>query len=397
MKKKLNKDYKINTLATHSGLNPDENFGIVNPPVYHVSTILSPTMREYKNRTNKRYTYGRNQTPTNESLEFAIANIYGAQGAVLAPSGMGAITNALMSKLKSNQHALFPDCIYGSARRFIEEEFPRLKIEYSYYDQRNLKDLENKIKKNTTVIYLESPGTFTFEIIDIKKVVQIAKKHSLTTIIDNTWGTAIYFNALDFGVNIVCEAITKYIGGHSDVMLGVTVANGKHLKDVRRWRINSGQSVGPDDVFLALRGLRTLPLRLERSFFNSKKIASYLSKQKEIKNVFHPALKNHPDHKLWKRDFKGSSGIFAIEFEKKVSENAAEYFADQCKLFGKGASWGGFESLMTMSDLKTARNLSSSYLPTGEYLRIYVGIEDISDLIQDIENSFLKMRKKFKL
>ena len=397
MKKKLNKNYKINTLAAHSGLNPEENFGIVNPPVYHVSTILSPTMGEYKNRTNKRYTYGRNATPTNESLEFAIANIYRAKGSVLAPSGMGAITNSLMSILQSNEHALFPDCVYGSARRFIEEEFPRLNIEYSYYDPRNLKDLESKIKKNSKVLYIESPGTYTFEIIDIKKAVQIAKKHSLTTIIDNTWGTAIYFNALDFGVDIVCEAITKYIGGHSDVMLGVTVSNGKHLKEIKRWRINSGQSVGPDDVFLALRGLKTLPLRLERSFFNSKKIAVYLSEQKEIKNVFHPALKNHPDHNLWKRDFKGSSGIFGIEFQKQISEKAVEYFADQCKLFGKGASWGGFESLMTMTDLKNSRNLSSSYLPSGQYLRIYVGIEDIRDLIEDIENSFLKMRKKFKI
>ncbi len=397
MKKKLDKKYKINTLASHSGLNPEENFGIVNPPVYHVSTILSSTMKEYKDRSNKRYTYGRNATPTNESLEFAIAEIYGAKGSVLAPSGMGAITNSLMSTLKSNDHALFPDCVYGSARRFIEEEFPRINIEYSYYDPRNLKDLESKIKKNSKVLYLESPGTYTFEIIDIKKAIQIAKKYSLTTIIDNTWGTAIYFNALEFGVDIVCEAITKYIGGHSDVMLGVTVANGKNLKKIKRWRINSGQSVGPDDVFLALRGLKTLPLRLERSFFNSKKIAEYLSQQKEVKNVFHPALKNHPDHNLWKRDFKGSSGIFAIEFKNQISEKAAEYFADQCKLFGKGASWGGFESLMTMSDLKNSRNLSSSYLPSGQYLRIYVGIEHITDLIEDISNSFSKMRKKFKL
>ena len=397
MNKKNKKKYNINTLATHSGLNPDENYGIVNPPVYHVSTILSPTMKDYKNRTNKRYTYGRNATPTSEALEIAIASIYGNEGSVLAPSGMSAITNSLMATLKNSDHALFPDCVYGSARRFVIEEFPRLNIEYDFYDQRNLLDLENKVKKNTRVIYIESPGTYTFEIIDIKKVVKIAKKYSLSTIIDNTWGTAIYFNPFDYGIDIVCEAITKYIGGHSDVMLGVSISKKNHLKQLRRWRINSGQCVGPDDIFLALRGLKTLPLRLEKSFSNSMDIAMFLSKQKEIKNVFHPALKNHPDHKIWKRDFKGSSGIFGIEFKPKISEKAIEYFADECKLFGKGASWGGFESLMTMTDLNSARSLSSSYIPKGQYLRIYIGIEDITDLIKDINSSLKKMRVKFKI
>ncbi len=397
MNKNSKKKYNINTLATHSGLNPQENHGIVNPPVYHVSTILSPTMKEYKNRSNKRYTYGRNSTPTSEALEIAIANIYGSKGSVLAPSGMNAITNSLMAVLKNSDHALFPDCVYGSARRFVIEEFPRLNIEYDFYDQRNLVDLENKVKENTKVIYIESPGTYTFEIIDIIKVVKIAKKHSLTTIIDNTWGTAIYFNPLDYGVDIVVEAITKYIGGHSDVMLGVSVSNNKNLNQIKRWRINSGQCVGPDDVFLALRGLRTLPLRLERSFSNSKNVAIFLSKQKEIENVFHPALRNHPDHKIWKRDFKGSSGIFGIEFKKEIKEKAVEYFADQCKLFGKGASWGGYESLMTMTDLVSSRSLPSSYIPQGQYLRIYIGIEDIEDLIEDINSSLKKMRIKFKI
>ena len=397
MRKKSKKKYDVNTIATHSGLNPSENYGIVNPPVYHASTILSPTMKEYKNRTNKRYTYGRNSTPTSESLEIAIAKIYGSKGSVLAPSGMSAITNSLMGVLKYSDHALFPDCVYGSARRFVLEEFPRLNIEYDFYDQRNLLDLEKKLKNNTKVIYIESPGTYTFEIIDIIKVVKIAKKYSITTIIDNTWGTAIYFNPFDYGVDIVCEAITKYIGGHSDVMLGVSVSNNKYLKHIKRWRINSGQCVGPDDVFLALRGLRTLPLRLERSFLNSKNVAIFFSKQKEIKNVFHPALQNHPDHKIWKRDFKGSSGIFGVEFKKEISEKAVEYFADQCKLFGKGASWGGFESLMTMTDLESSRSLSSSYIPQGQYLRIYVGIEDIKDLIEDINSSLHKMRIKFKI
>jgi len=394
MKKK--KLQKIETIAAHAGLKPEENHGIVNPPVYHASTILSSSMKNYKDRTGKKYTYGRNGTPTSEALEKAISDLYDADGCVLAPSGMSAITNSFMGVLKSFDHALIPDCVYGSARRFVEEEFKRFQIEHDFYDSRDLSYLESKIKKNTKIIYLESPGSYTFEIIDINKVVKLAKKYKITTIIDNTWGTALYFNALKFGVDIVVEAITKYIGGHSYVMMGVTVCNKKYLNLINRWKRNSGQCVGPDDIFLALRGLRTLPLRLKQSQENSIKLAHFLTKQKEVKKVYHPALKEHPDHKLWKRDFSGACGIFGIEFEDYITSKMAEFFADNCLLFGKGASWGGYESLMTMTDVKSNRTINTSYVPKGEYLRIYVGIENIEDILDDVRVSFTKMRKKFK-
>ena len=394
MKKK--KLQKIETIAAHAGLKPEENHGIVNPPVYHASTILSSSMKNYKDRTGKKYTYGRNGTPTSEALEKAISDLYDADGCVLAPSGMSAITNSFMGVLKSFDHALIPDCVYGSARRFVEEEFKRFQIEHDFYDSRDLLNLESKIKKNTKIIYLESPGSYTFEIIDINKVVKLAKKYKITTIIDNTWGTALYFNALKFGVDIVVEAITKYIGGHSDVMMGVTVCNKKYLNLINRWKRNSGQCVGPDDIFLALRGLRTLPLRLKQSQENSIKLAHFLTKQKEVKKVYHPALKEHPDHKLWKRDFSGACGIFGIEFEDYITTKMAEFFADNCLLFGKGASWGGYESLMTMTDVKSNRTINTSYVPKGEYLRIYVGIENIEDILDDVRDAFTKMRKKFK-
>ena len=394
MKKK--KLQKIETIAAHAGLKPEENHGIVNPPVYHASTILSPSMKDYKDRSGKKYTYGRNGTPTSEALEKAISDLYDADGCVLAPSGMSAITNSFMGVLKSLDHALIPDCVYGSARRFVEEEFKRFQIEHDFYDSRDLSNLESKIKKNTKIIYLESPGSYTFEIIDINKVVKLAKKFKITTIIDNTWGTALYFNAFKFGVDIVVEAITKYIGGHSDVMMGVTVCNKKHLNLINRWKRNSGQCVGPDDIFLALRGLRTLPLRLKQSQENSIKLAHFLTNQKEVKKVYHPALKEHPDHKLWKRDFSGACGIFGIEFEGYITTKMAEFFADNCLLFGKGASWGGYESLMTMTDVKSNRTINTSYVPKGEYLRIYVGIENIEDILDDVRDAFTKMRKKFK-
>ena len=394
MKKK--KLQKIETIATHTGLKPEENHGIVNPPVYHASTILSPSLENYKIKSGKKYTYGRNGTPTSEALEIAISELYDADGCVLAPSGMAAITNSFMGVLKSFDHALIPDCVYGSARRFVKEEFKRFQIEYDFYDPRDLSNLESKINKNTKVIYLESPGSYTFEIIDINKVVQLAKKYEIITIIDNTWGTALYFNAFKFGIDIVVEAITKYIGGHSDVMMGVTVCNKKYLNLINRWKRNSGQCVGPDDIFLALRGLRTLPLRLKQSQKNSIKLANFLSKQEEIKKVYHPALKEHPDHQIWKRDFCGASGIFGIEFKDFVTTKMAEFFADNCLLFGKGSSWGGYESLMTMTDIKSNRTINTSYIPNGEYLRIYVGIENIEDILDDVRISFAKMRTKFK-
>jgi len=292
---KTNKNHEIETLSAHLGKKPTENHGIPSPPVYRTSTILNQTMESYRNRDMK-YTYGRNGTPTSDSLIYSIASIYNADGCVLASSGMNAISTALMSVLMAGDHILLPDCVYGSTRRFVIEEFPRLNIKYDFYDPRNLNDLENLINKNTKVIYLESPGTYTFEVIDITKVVEICKKNNLKSIIDNTWATALFFNPLEFDVNIVVEAITKYISGHSDIMMGVVIANGQDLIAIQRWTKNAGVYVSPDDIYMSLRGLRTLPLRLKQSSENSLALAKYLEIQDEIKAVQHPALKQHPDH-----------------------------------------------------------------------------------------------------
>ena len=317
MKKNIKK-FKVETLTSHSGKKPHKNHGIPAPPLYRTSTILSPNMKTYRNKSGK-YTYGRNGTPTSESLTYSIASLYNAHGCVLAPSGMAAITTGLMSVLKSNEHILIPDSVYGSTRRFVEEEFPRLNIGYEFYNSRDLEHLKSLIKDNTSAIYLESPGTYTFEIIDIQKVVNVCKQYNLKSIIDNTWATALYFNPLEFGVDIVIEAITKYISGHSDIMMGAVVGNDNNLIGLERWTKNSGTYVSPDDVYLSLRGLRTLPLRLKQSSDNSFAIAQFLENKDEVKRVIHPALSQHPDHKLWKRDFKGASGLFAIEFQDNIS------------------------------------------------------------------------------
>lgn len=390
MKKNL-RESNIETLTAHSGKNPSENHGIPTPPLYRTSTILSSNMKNYRNRTGK-YTYGRNGTPTSDTLTTSISDLYKAEGSVLAPSGMAAITTGLMSILKAKDHFLLPDSVYGSTRRFVKEEFPRFKIEFDFYNSKDLKHLESLIKKNTKAIYIESPGTYTFEITDIKKVIKICKKYNLKSLIDNTWATAIFFNPFHFGVDIVVEAVTKYISGHSDVMMGVVLGNGSNLKELQRWNRNSGNYVSPDDIFMALRGLRTLPLRLKKSSENSLKIAKFLEKKQNVKRVIHPALKQHPDHDIWKRDFKGASGIFAIEFEDNISEEQVDMLADNCQIFGIGASWGGYSSLLSSMSIAENRNLKSSFIPSGQYLRIYAGTEDIKDLINDLDNGFKKLK-----
>ena len=377
----------IDTLIAHSGKNPIENHGITAPPVYRTSTILSPNMNSYRNKSSK-YTYGRNGTPTSESLTLSIAKLYNADGCVLAPSGMSAITTGLMSTLKTNDHILVPDSVYGSTRRFVKEELPRLNIEYEFYNSGDITNLETLIKDNTSTIYLETPGTYTFEVIDIEEAVRICKKHNLKSIIDNTWATALYFNPLEFGVDIVIEAVTKYISGHSDIMMGAVVANNDNLTNLERWTKNSGIYVSPDDVYLSLRGLRTLPLRLKQSSENSLAIAKYLETKKEVKKVIHPALSQHPGHKMWKKYFKGASGLFAIEFQDYITQESIDKLADSCEIFGIGASWGGYSSLLSTMDVAENRHLETSYVPKGEYLRIYAGSENIDDLINDLENGF---------
>ena len=202
----------------------------------------------------------------------------------------------------------------------------------------------------------------------------------------------MFFNPFDFGVDIVIEAITKYISGHSDVMMGVVLGNDNNLINLQRWSKNSGNYVSPDDIYMALRGLRTFPLRLKKSSENSFKIAKFLETKKVVKKVIHPALKQHPDHYIWKKDFKGASGIFAIEFHDNISEKDVDIIADNCKIFGIGASWGGYSSLLSTMDVAENRDLKSSFTPSGQYLRIYAGTEDTEDLINDLDNGFKKLK-----
>lgn len=362
---------------------------IISPPIHRATTITQSNMKCFRAGNS----YGREGTPTSDLLINRLSKLYKVDGCVLTPSGMTSITLAFMSVLKSKDHVLIPDSVLGSARRFLEEEFPRLEIKFDFYNSTDLKQLETLIKSNTKAIYIESPGTYTFEITDIKKAVDVCRKHNLTSIMDNTWATALHLNPFDFGVDIVVEAISKYAAGHSDVMMGVALANKEYLLDLQRWHKNCGICVSSDDVYLVLRGLDTLSMRLKKSSDNSIEIAKFLQNKEQVKKVIHPALNNHPDYKLWKKDFEGASGVFAIEFKDNVSKEAVNELADNCKIFKIGTSWGGHHSLLATTDISKSRKLSSSYIPSGQYLRIYTGTEDSEVLMNDLDLAFKKMNE----
>lgn len=388
----MKKDTKrgIETIATHAGLNPDDNHGIPNPPVYHTSTILNDSLEDYRQQKGP-YVYGRMGTPTSTAVEGAVADVYGAEHAISVSTGLGAITTAVMAVMKAGEHILFPDSLYGSSRRFAEKTLPQFGITATFYDPLIDADgLKALVTPETSVIFVETPGSLTFEMQDTKAIVEVAKENNCTTIADNTWGTALYFDAFGHGIDIVAEAGTKYISGHSDVSIGFIIANGEAAKKVRHFALCMGFCVSPDELYLAARGLRTMPLRLRQSEENGIALARWIEQQPEIVTMLHPALESHPQHQLWKRDFTGSCGLFSFVLSPSISTEAVDDFVDNLELFGIGASWGGYESLISEGNF--TRSVTDK--PNGRVIRIYAGIENIDDLMADIQSGFERMRAK---
>ena len=377
------------TLATHASLMPDRNFGIPNPPVYHASTILKSNLSDYRNHVGA-YDYGRMGTPTSEATEKAVAQLYGCDDIVAVPSGLSAIVVGILSAVKNGDQALFPDTLYGSVRRFVEQELPRHGVEPVFYDPTGkIDDLADLVNAQTSLIYIETPGSLTFEMQDTKAIVALAHENGALVAADNTWGTALYYDVFGHGIDIVIEAGTKYISGHSDVSIGFVGGNGDVGRAIRNHCVNYGLCVGPDDHYLALRGLRTMPLRLKQSEQNGLALARWIEDQPEVIGMLHPGLESHPQHHLWKRDFSGSCGLFSFVIDAGISDEAVDDMVNNLDMFGIGASWGGFESLISEANYK--RTVSSR--PNGRVLRIYAGVEDTNDLLADIEQGFDRMRK----
>ena len=362
--------------------------GIVNPAVYHASTITFPTVKTLLER-DQPYTYGRKGTPTSRALETAIAALEGGHDCKVSSSGLAAVTTTLLAFLKSGEHVLIPDTVYHPVRQLCDSILKGLGIETTYYDPLIGRGIAGLIRANTKVVYCESPGSQTMEVQDIPVIADVAHGKNCIVILDNTWAGGFYFDAFAHGCDVSVQAATKYIVGHSDAMLGSTVCNEKTWEQFKPAFEVMGQFAGPDDMYLALRGLRTMSVRLERHMRNATAVAEWLRGRSEVESVMYPALSNDPGHQIWKRDFTGASGLFSVVL-KPTSDQSVAAMLDGLSLFGMGFSWGGFESLVV--PFKPVRTATTWTAP-GPCLRLHIGLESPDDLIVDLKQGFERLKK----
>jgi cysteine-S-conjugate beta-lyase len=375
------------TRVVTAGRDPHSYHGFVNPPVYHASTVLYPSADDFLAR-RARYQYGRRGTPTTEALESGLAELEGERCAkvVLLPSGLAAISAALLSVVKSGDHVLVTDSAYGPTRRFCDQILSRLGVATTYYDPLIGAGIAELFRPNSRAVYLESPGSLSFEMQDVEAIARATHDKGALVLMDNTWATPLYFRPLDHGVDLAIQAGTKYIGGHSDVMLGMVAANATAAATLEDTVRLTGLCEGPDDVYLALRGLRTLAVRMERHCKSGIAVAHWLEQRPEVLRLLHPAMPSHPGHSVWKRDFTGASGLFSVVL-KPVPQKAVHAFLDSLTLFGIGASWGGYESLAIPFDCTEIRT-ATRWAPGGPTVRLHIGLEAVEDLLADLERGF---------
>lgn len=388
---------KKDTKLVTAGRRKEWTHGIVNPPVYRASTCLFDTYTQLRERvadpTAKQLFYGRKGTPTQWSLEEAISELEGSEGTMLFPSGIAAVTTAILSQVKAGDHILITDSAYEPTRSFANGVLKSMNVATDYYDPMIGADIGNLVQSNTSVIVVESPGSLTFEVQDIPAIVAVAKKHNINTIADNTWATPLLFKPLEHGVDISVEACTKYLGGHSDAMIGSASANGAVFNKLSRTAYQMGHMVSPDDAFLTLRGLRTLGIRLKTHEENALKVAAWLQKHPAIDRVLHPAFESCPGHEIWMRDFSGSSGLFSIVLKQGDYPDTAA-MVDHMRLFKMGFSWGGYESLILPSNPAGSRSATLWQAP-GPVLRLHIGLEDTDDLIADLADGLGRYEDQF--
>lgn len=369
------------------GRNPAAFHGFVNPPVVHASTVLYPTAADYLARRG-RYTYGRRGTPTSEALATALVEVEGplCAGVTPLPSGLAAIALALQSVTRNGDHVLVTDNAYEPTRKFCDNVLSRSGVTTTYFDPALGAGIAALIRPNTRAVFVEAPGSLSFEVQDVPAIAAAAHAAAAAVLMDNTWASPLYFPALAKGVDLAIQSGSKYIGGHADLMFGVVAANERCWPALRDTVFSMGLCVGPDDMFLAMRGLRTMAVRLAHHNQAGLKVARWFAQRPEVLRVLHPALASCPGHEIWKRDFTGSSGLFSIVL-KPVPEAAVHAFVDALTLFGIGASWGGFESLVIPFDCTQVRS-ATAWNPGGPTLRFHIGLEDVDDLIEDLDRGF---------
>jgi cystathionine beta-lyase len=381
--------FRERTRLVHAGRDPFEQHGFVNTPIYRGSTVLYPTLEDIRQRRG-RFSYGTKGSPTIESLEQAWTSIAGAAGTVLTPSGLAAVTVGLMTCLRSGDHLLVTDSVYRPTRIFCDTVLKRFGVETTYYDPLIGIDIAGLMRPNTAAVFTEAPGSQTFEMQDIPAIAAAAHAHGACVLVDNTWATPLYFPPHERGADIAIEAGTKYLSGGSDLLLGLTSANAAWFPRLRATFDAFAMCAGPEDVFLGLRGLRTMALRLGEHQKQALDMARWLQARPEVERVLHPALESDPGHAIWARDFKGASGLFSIIL-KPASEAALGAMLDGLELFGMGFSWGGFESLVIPFDCAEYRT-ATTWDAAGPALRFHIGLEDLDDLKADLDAGFARLR-----
>ncbi len=388
---------RLDTLLAHVGGRPADRHGAVNPPVYRASTILFPTAADWQASRDPagrfdQVRYGQLGTPTTFALEDAVAAIEGGYRTALLQSGLAAVTVALQALLKSGDHLLMVDTTYASTRRFCDAILPRFGVETTYYDPLVGDGIRELFRPNTRVVFLESPGSLTFEVQDLPAIAAAAHERGIVVAIDNTWATPYLYPAMALGADVSIVAATKYFGGHADVMLGTITTTEPLYRKVRGMVAEAGHCVSPDDAWLTLRGLRTLGVRLERHGRSAMKVAEWLRGRPEVARVLYPALPGDPGHALWSRDFDGASGLLGVVLHQ-VPARAVDAFLDALELFAMGASFGGFESLAI--PVTPARYRSATrWTEEGPCVRLHIGLEDPDDLIADLARGFARMREQ---
>ncbi|WP_445406431.1 cystathionine beta-lyase [Acinetobacter seifertii] len=376
---------QFSTDVINLGRTPERFDGLVNTPVFRGSTIVVNSFsewEEFKRNGGVYRHYGRFGAATAKSFESAISALEGGAGSMVFPSGLSACTHALMACVEANSHVLIADNIYGPTRNFADNILVRMGVSVDYFDSTRLEALTEKINHRTSVVFIESPGSMTFELSDVAAISAISHQYGAKVLVDNSWATPLLFQPLKHGADISIQSVTKYIGGHSDILMGVATANAETYEQLTKTGHLFGETTSPDDIYLASRGLRSLAVRLKQHQNSALTIAQFLTTHPAVKEVLHPALETSPYHDLWLRDFHGSSGVFAF-YLKESKPSYVQKFFDSLQLFHIGLSWGGFESLILPvgQAYRTHTNLPKD----GYLVRLNIGLESVVDLEKDLE------------
>jgi len=394
--------FKTSTLLTllgrsAPGRDDPQRPGFVNPPVVRGSTVLHADTADLRARVRRSaagddsgpVTYGIHGSPTHAAFLDAITALEGGARSWALPSGLAACTAAILAYVSHGDHILVPDSAYGPTRDFSLGTLARYGVEATFYDPCAGAAIEQQFRPNTRLLFLESPGSLTFEVQDVPALAQLARRRGAVSVIDNTWATPLHFQPLRHGVDVCVHAVTKYIGGHADLLLGTVTTCAEQAAPMRAFVRSLGLYVSPDDCWLALRGLRSLAARLARHRATAERLIDWLLAQPEVERVLFPAHPDDPGHALWRRDFAGASGLFGVVLRPQVSAAACAALVDDTRLFGRGYSWGGYESLMI--PCFPQRSLAPRH-GAGPLLRISAGLEDADDLIEDLRDGFARLR-----